>query len=262
MTATTCDDLDAELDRWRDAGAAATLWLRDDDAIDATPDLERLLGLAEAAGAPLALAVIPALAKPTLAAKLAGWGNVSVLQHGYSHANHAPAGVKKSEYNDARSTGEMTGEILRGRATLLRMFGEATQPVLAPPWNRMTTRLAPCLKACGLAGLSRFKPRARPEAAPGVAEANTHVDLIDWRADRAGKSCAAVAAEVAAHLRARRTGAVDPAEPTGILSHHLVMDATAWSALAGLLGRYGADRRVTWLGAPAVFAHSPAGSTR
>jgi hypothetical protein len=36
--------LEAELDRWGDAGRAATFWWRDDDASDATPALETLLG--------------------------------------------------------------------------------------------------------------------------------------------------------------------------------------------------------------------------
>ena len=38
-------DLDAELDRWKAAGRAATLWWRDDDATRPTPALDRLLAL-------------------------------------------------------------------------------------------------------------------------------------------------------------------------------------------------------------------------
>ncbi|MFO0989148.1 MAG: hypothetical protein U1F37_17600 [Alphaproteobacteria bacterium] len=90
--------LDAELAAWRQAGRAATLWWRDDDAGDATPALRRLVALAEAHAVPLALATVPAWATPALAAAVKEAGApVSVLQHGYAHANHAPAGEKKFE---------------------------------------------------------------------------------------------------------------------------------------------------------------------
>ena len=63
--------LSAELDAWAAAGRTATFWWRDDDATAPTPELGRLLRLAGAHGAPLALAVIPAEAGPALAEALA-----------------------------------------------------------------------------------------------------------------------------------------------------------------------------------------------
>ena len=60
-----------EAARWRDAGRTAELWWRDDDAIDATPLLDRLVGLVRDTQTPLALAVVPAQATPALAARLA-----------------------------------------------------------------------------------------------------------------------------------------------------------------------------------------------
>ncbi|HYC14539.1 MAG TPA: hypothetical protein VEC75_09825, partial [Stellaceae bacterium] len=79
-------DLEAELDRWSGAGRQATFWWRDDDAVAATAALARLLALAE--GAPLALAVVPGNAEPSLAAALAGAPSVRVVQHGWRHLNH------------------------------------------------------------------------------------------------------------------------------------------------------------------------------
>jgi len=52
--------LEAELDIWQSAGRSASFWWRDDDAIAATPELDRLLALAQ--DAPIGLAVIPAQA--------------------------------------------------------------------------------------------------------------------------------------------------------------------------------------------------------
>ena len=53
-----------ELARWRSDGRELSLWWRDDDAADATPELDRLLAVQQVHGMPLALAVVPAAATP------------------------------------------------------------------------------------------------------------------------------------------------------------------------------------------------------
>src|SRR5271154_5648558 len=94
MTAEWPDLMD-ELDRWGMVGRVAILWWRDDDAVTMTPQLGNLLRIV--GDVPVALAVIPALARPELAVALHGMPLVAVLQHGWQHANRAPHG-KKSEY--------------------------------------------------------------------------------------------------------------------------------------------------------------------
>ncbi|MGH7029984.1 MAG: polysaccharide deacetylase family protein, partial [Stellaceae bacterium] len=103
-------DLSHELDRWGDEGRIATLWWRDDDAAAPGGRLDRLLEIAGTV--PVALAVIPAAAELGLAARLGAPAArsgaappIAVLQHGWSHANHAnrAAGAKKSEFSAARS---------------------------------------------------------------------------------------------------------------------------------------------------------------
>jgi hypothetical protein len=76
------DDLGAELDAWSAAGRTATLWWRDDDAAEPSAALDRLLGIVEAHGTPLTLAVIPAAAQDSLRRALAGRGGVTPVQHG------------------------------------------------------------------------------------------------------------------------------------------------------------------------------------
>jgi len=250
--------LDGELSAWSATGRRATLWLRDDDAVAPTAALDRLLDLAGAQAVPLALAVIPAKAEPALSRRLALAGDVSVLQHGFAHANHAGAGAKKSEFAERRPLEAMTGELVHGRTAIFAAFGDAALPVLAPPWNRIADSVTARLRDCGLSGLSRFKPRQAPEAAAGVVEANTHVDLIAWREGRVGKAPDAVADEIAGHLEARRNGEVDRDEPTGLLAHHLVMDVAAWTALQAVLERLGADSRVAWPSPPEIFAEARA----
>ena len=88
--------LSEELDAWAAAGRAATLWWRDDDAVEPSAALERLLGLAAARDVPIALAAIPARASEALARGIETAGaRVTLLQHGYAHRNHAPATKKK-----------------------------------------------------------------------------------------------------------------------------------------------------------------------
>src|SRR5260370_21390135 len=123
-------DLVAELDRWGVAGRVADLWWRDDDAVTETPQLDDLLRLT--GEVPVALAVIPALARPELANALSSTPRIAVLQHGWRHANRAEHG-KKSEYPEGRSLAVVGAEIAAGRARLNAMFVPRALPVLVPP---------------------------------------------------------------------------------------------------------------------------------
>ncbi len=94
------DRLRTALDRAARDGRAVRLWWRDDDAVAATPALDRLLSLAD--GRPLLIAAIPAGIEPSLGRRLARARNVRVAVHGLGHANHAPAGEKTAEFGPHR----------------------------------------------------------------------------------------------------------------------------------------------------------------
>ena len=217
-------DFAAELDRWGEAGRTAEFWWRDDDAETAAPALARLLDIRRAAAAPLAIAVVPAHADDGLETALADDG-VDVLQHGFAHVNHAAEGAQKCELGDTRALAEICGELANGRDRLSALFGPRALPVLAPPWNRISARVVGELAALGYRGLSMFKARPAAEAAPGLIGVNTHVDIIDWRGDRGFRGEDAALSAALDHLAARRSGRADAAEPTGLLTHHLVHDA-------------------------------------
>ena len=134
------DRLERELDAWAAERRQATLWWRDDDAVAATPSLDRLLRLSERHGIPVALAVIPALAEQGLADALAQVGPVTVLQHGFAHRNHAPPGMRALECGGAPPLGQVAAELRRGRDRLALLFGARFLPVLVPPWNRIDPR--------------------------------------------------------------------------------------------------------------------------
>jgi hypothetical protein len=227
------------------------LWWRDDDAVRPTPALERLLDIA--ADVQLALAVIPGRADAPLAQRLAACGGVRVLQHGWMHANHAAANEKKCELGPQRPLPLMMDELAAGWQRLAALFGPLAIAVLTPPWNRMSAGLVPMLGKAGYLGLSTTGPRRQAEPSPGLRQVNTHADLAAWPGGRFIGSANALGL-VVAHLAARRTGRVDAAEPTGLLTHHLVMDRDTEIFIARLLVLTREHRAVRWLGAAEAFA--------
>lgn len=248
--ATTAEwpDLVDELDRWGEMGRVAALWWRDDDAVTATPMLDDLLHLA--GDVPVALAVIPALARPELAEAVRRAPGVALLQHGWRHANRAVGG-RKSEYPAGRPASLVAAEIAAGWTRLRALFGPLALPVLVPPWNRFAGEFRPLLAGAGIAGLSAMAPPcglAEPSrgAAPGLAEFDVHVDLVAWRDDRGFIGTDAALGRLVGHLRAQRLGAAEASRPVGILTHHLVMDRATAGFLDRLIALIAGHRAARW----------------
>jgi hypothetical protein len=227
------DGFQRELDAWAAAGRVATLWWRDDDAVRMSPALARLLALSE--NVPLALAVIPAEAEGFEA-------NATVLQHGWSHENNAPAKSRKCELVDVA----VLERLALGKERLERLFGARFLAAIAPPWNRIADSVVAQLPALGYRGLSVLGPRR------SRFEANVHVDVMDWRA-RGFAGDGKVLRQLAAHLTARRAGKVDADEPTGMMTHHLVHGAATERFLARLFATTGAHPAARWLEPRTVF---------
>ena len=237
-------DLVDELDRWEKAGRVAGLWWRDDDAVTATLQLERLLSLAD--GVPIALAVIPALARREFAAALSDVTRLSVLQHGWQHANHAPNG-KKSEYPTGRSASAVAAELGAGHARLKALFGERALPILAPPWNRIAEEFLPLLADGGIEGLSVMAPR-RVASPPDLVALDVDLDLVDWHGDRGFIGEAIALGGLLRQLRARWRAQQDPL-PIGLLTHHLVMDERTAAFLKRLVELTRGHNAVHWMAA-------------
>jgi hypothetical protein len=240
-----------ELARWRDAGRPVEFWWRDDDAARPDPALDRLCALAERAAVPLALAVVPAQAEAEAFASAGAM--VSLIQHGSDHRNRAGPDEKKTEFPGAETPEAAVARLVAARDGLRERIGARLLPVLAPPWNRLPATHAAPLAAGGFRGLSRYGARAATEAAPGLRQVNTHVDLVAWKAGRGFAGEATVLDAATAHLAAKRTGKADSGEATGWLSHHAVHDDAAWSFLARLFDVVGATPGVRWLTVQALF---------
>ncbi|MBX3567754.1 MAG: polysaccharide deacetylase family protein [Rhizobiaceae bacterium] len=229
MTAPSWASLDAALARWRDAGRTPRLWWRDDDAVEPTAALERLLGLAGGHSAPLSLAVIPEGATSALAERLAGEAGVAVLAHGWSHRNHAPSSQKKQELGPHRPAAEVLAELGAGLRRIETLFGARALPVLVPPWNRIGSEIVPGLAGLGYRVLSVFGP-PRPAGLPVL---NATVDIMDWHGTRGCRPAAEIVAELVGQLDAGLSSGTP--QPIGLLTHHLVHDEAAWAFLDRLL---------------------------
>ena len=248
--ATAWAALRAELDHW--PPGAATVWWRDDDAGGSGPAFDRLLALAETHAAPIALAVVPAWLDGSVAAGIrTGPAGLRVVQHGYAHRNHeppAPDGTrgKPAELGAARPADVALAELAAGWARLTELVATRLRPVLVPPWNRVAPSIRDALPAAGYRVLSTFGPRPIPTPHARLREINTHVDPIQWRAGKRFGGAAWTLDQLRHHLAERRAGRADPAEPTGLLTHHRDLTPPAWACLDALLERLRAHPSVSF----------------
>ena len=247
--------LATEIGRWRDGGRTVDFWWRDDDATSVTPALSRLLGLAAEADVPLALAVIPAGADPALFSMLGS--GIDVLQHGVDHRNRAAEGEKKTEFPAKESADAALTRLAEGKRRLAALAGTRSLAVLTPPWNRLATQVLPHLVGGGFRGLSCYGARSAAQPIPGLAQVNTHIDLIAWNSGRGFIGEETALSLATRHLEARRRGTADPDEPTGWLTHHARHDEAAWAFLARLFEALGGEEGVRWRRARELFSGAP-----
>lgn len=241
--------LTQELDLWQRRGRQARFWWRDDDACDATPALTRLLELKESHDIPLAIAAVPATATVGLAHALDRSRGISVLQHGWSHRNHAAPGRPRAELAEGRDAGEVEAELGRGLMKLLDLFGERFLPVLVPPFNFLARSLA---GAVASAGFSTVSVEGDFAGLPLPCR-NVHIDPIDWRQPCA-KDPAALIRQAVGALRLRRFGLVPATMPVGIVTHHLQHDEDVWRLTGALLGKLTHHPAASFTPTVAVFA--------
>ena len=251
-----CDDLA----RFADTGRTLTFWWRDDDAVEPTPALERLIALARRFAFPVAIAMVPTKATRALGERLAAEPLVSTLVHGLAHENHAPQDEKKSEFGLHRPIDRLVADAALALETARARLGYGPQPIFVPPWNRIAADLIPRLGALGYKGLSTFGTIARREPAPGLTQINVHIDPIDWRGGRKLRCESDIIATVLKAVAECGRNVMDEAQPIGLLTHHLVHTEDAWTfctrLLENLVGRPG----VAVAAAPKLFG--PASTER
>jgi len=247
------DWLQRELDNWEESGLQARFWWRDDDAVEPSQRLERLLRLGQQHAAPLALAVIPARLEGGLGDYLQAHTHSCVLQHGYAHDSHAAPGARKLELGGKRAIEDIVADLARGYQILQQHFAARFTPVLVPPWNRIDERVLERLAALGFSGISTMKVRRKANPAPRLLQVNTHLDPVNWRHKGGFIGIYPAIAILVQHLIARRLGYRDFDEPTGLLTHHLVQDDAVWRFLENLLAFLQAHPAASWIDAPTIW---------
>ncbi|HST95500.1 MAG TPA: polysaccharide deacetylase family protein, partial [Microvirga sp.] len=212
----------------------------------------RLLALAHTYGIPIAVASIPKLADASLAARLTDEPLACILVHGLAHADHASEGRKKAEFGPDRPIAHLAGDAREALRLAEARFGEALLPVFVPPWNRIAPDLVPELPKLGFRGLSTFGRRSARAPAPGLVQANTHLDPIDWHAGGGLRAVELLIAELAAAITAQ--GEAADREPIGLLTHHLVQDEATWGFCDELLARLAGNAMVRFPDPRGMFA--------
>ncbi len=245
-----------ELDSWADAGNTANFWWRDDDVIEPTGVLVKLVGLSYNWNVPLALAVVPSRLKPELVDFLQNRSLACVFQHGYTHENHAAPGQRKLELGGTQASEKAIADLELGYQILHQHFVDQFHPVLVPPWNRIDDKVIACLAEIGFAGISTMKVRRKAYPVPGLLQVNTHLDPVNWRHQGGFIGVYPAIAILIQHLIAKRTGYRDNDEPTGILTHHLVQNDAVWLFLEDLLQFLSEHPAVTWLNATTIWQSS------
>ncbi len=215
----------AELDAWRENGRSAAFWWRDDDAIEDTDALQRLLSLSTKRGIPIVLAVIPDRAAPCLVDATAPNPSITIAQHGCAHRNHAAPGEKAAELGGALSDAEVLQNLEASRGRIGTLFGDRLSGLLVPPWNRMRASIIPGLPAIGVNAVSGFDSKDWQEV-DGLRIIDTHVDIINWRGTRGFAGEDKVLSQIIRILGEGRQ-AMAP-EQLGMLTHHLDHDDGCW----------------------------------
>ncbi len=224
-----------ELARRQRAGRKAEFWLRDDDAVEPTPALDRLLALTGEFAVPVTLAVIPAMTDGKLVARLDEAPHAAVAIHGWAHRNHAPEGEKKQELGPHRPREAVLDELARGLTRVIGLHGARAVPMLVPPWNRIDAGLISDLASTGFTALSVYGP---PKPA-SLAVINSNVDIMDWHGTRGCRDHGQLVQAIVAQLQ--------HGEPVGLLTHHLVHDESAWLFLERLFTVTARAEACAWL---------------
>lgn len=229
-------ELEAELDKWADQGLAATFWWRDDDAVRACPELDRLKQESVQAQASLLLAAIPLNVDSTLVKTLESHPNIVIAQHGYAHINHAPRGQESGawELGLHRGEGAVMNDLQRGHEILSALFEDKFIPVVAPPWNRIDHDLYDPMSKSGYKGVSAYGQCETLEPLDNFIQMNCHCDPIKWKGGARFTGEDKSIMMVCRHLKFRRTNPSKINEATGLLTHHLDMDEDSWGFVSKL----------------------------
>ena len=247
------EDLNYEINNTIDLGLPVEFWWRNDGAVSKTKELSQLSSLASNEGVSIGVSIIPERMSSDIIGHFEDLNNIFILQNGFKHINYAPSSEQKIELGKHRPIKNITRELKIGHNKLYSAFNSNFLPILVPPWNRISSELVSCLPSLGFHGLSCYKPRSLDFQVSNIVQINTHIDLIDWSGNKRFIGTGAALALACQHLSNKREGRVDPSEPTGLLTHHLLMDFPSWAFVGAFVRRTKSISGVKWKCIPEVF---------
>lgn len=224
------------------------LWWRDDDAVEDTPALRRLLAIKQRWNVPLALAVIPSKAQPSIE-HVTCEPDLEVLVHGFAHENHASPDERKAEYPSGRSLAEMRREWISGHDILRRHIPSLLR-VFVPPWNRFPQDHLLELKSAGYRGFSAWGAEGKWPETAGLIVANAQIDALDWQRGAVAKTGQSLLAELQTLALSGRHSLT---RPIGILTHHRQMSETGFTAFEEFCRVTAHNPAFVWTSARSIF---------
>jgi hypothetical protein len=242
--------LDDELYVWSEMERRPRFWWRDDDAFHDSLNLQSLRKLLDAEF--IFLAVVPGLLSTDLVRMIEPHAPVCVLQHGWTHTNHAALEQDPSEFPLYRPPDAIERELREGQAVLADAFPTVFRRAFVPPWHRCAEWILRDAVRLGFDGVSLQSPLFPLLKRGYPGETNIDIDLCDWTRNGAfiGEDRLAVLLVKALKLR-REWNQLDT--PVGILSHHECLTSADFDSLRVFLGRLrGHD--VDWTAAQALFS--------
>jgi len=240
--------LQRELTRWQAAGHHATFWIRDDDATRMSPEFERLLTLQKKYSLPMAISVIPKWCGLQLPRIIRDRPDMIVLQHGWSHENHASQPGQHSEFAENRSPDEIQQDLIMGRTRLEILYGDQFIPGFVPPWNHIAPVHMPLFR-----DYQFISGRNCMEGMAGMKTLHVHLDVLRWGDRPRFRGKRKIIRELCKELRGRRESGKNA--PLGIQLHHLVMDRASWRFTDQLIGTLAAHSAAQFLDIrQAIFA--------
>lgn len=240
-----------ELMAWAEHRHTLSLWWRDDDARQPTPQLDRLLALAERNDIPLTLAVIPSAGAGALGSRIRDVRGISAVQHGIDHVNRANAnGRGACEMAAEWDAQEIAARLATARRHVLSIPN--SYPVFIPPWHAHHPCLEVALRASGFKG---WAPGRDVRESHGLVRIDTHVEVLRWKGGARfrgeGRFMRRLIRLARERRRARRW-----TEPVGILTHHLQQDEASWEFLEQFLPWTKGNPAIEWQSLPKLLDQS------
>ncbi len=246
--------LHAELDLWASEGITAKFWWRDDDAIDASDQLEKLANLAGLNNLTVGLAVIPDRIQSGLVDAIEAHRHLIPLCHGFRHENHAGTGPM-AEFGPERPMVDLIDDAKAALDKFHSVVGERGLPIFVVPFNRIARQFEVVLPQLGFTGMSSGPsswerrialilgivpkaPRLPNSSAKHVKNRfriDAHLSPIEWTNRRAPTNPYVLARRAVGLLRTRRLSYVARDLPVGIVTHHLDHSPEIWRLTENLI---------------------------